>query len=120
MTRLARYQLLSCPMCSTVYKHPLYSSVSVYVPYDLNPRLDRICANCGFRAELDGWEDVGTVETCTDEERTRQNAAVMHILGIGPPPLKLPLSQRIRDSLFRRPKPVNPSEKYPPIQIAKA
>jgi hypothetical protein len=107
-------------MCSTVYKHPLYSSVSVYVPYDLNPRLDRICANCGFRAELDGWEDVGTVETCTDEERTRQNAAVMHILGIGPPPLKLPLSQRIRDSLFRRPKPVNPSEKYPPIQIAKA
>jgi len=51
--------------------------------------------NCDFRAALDGWEDAGTVETCTDDERTRQNAAVMHILGIGPPPPRLPLIQRI-------------------------
>ena len=119
MTRLARYQLFGCPMCGAVYKHPLYSSVSVYVPHDLNPRLDRICTKCGFRADLDGWEDAGTVERCTDEERSRQNTAVMHMLGIGPPPPKLPLIQRIREALFGRPKPIDPSEKYPPIQIAK-
>jgi hypothetical protein len=77
-------------MYSTVYKHPLYSSVSVYVPHDLNPWLDRICTNCGFRAELDGWEDAGTVETCTPEEEAQQNAAVMHMLGIAPPPSVTP------------------------------
>jgi len=102
-------------MCTNVYKHPLYSSVSFYIPHDLNPRLDRICANCGFRALLDGWEDAGTVETCTPEEGARQNAAVMHMLGIGPPPPKLLIIQRIRETLLGRPKPVNPSEKYPPM-----
>ena len=101
-----------------VYKHPRYSSISVYVPPDLNPRLDRICTNCDFRAALDGWEDAGTVETCTDDERTRQNAAVMHMLGIGPPPPILPLIQRIRDTLFGRPKLVDLSVKYPAIKIA--
>ena len=70
MTRLARHQLLSCPMCSAVYKHPLYSSISVYVSHDLNPRLDRICTNCEFRAALNGWEDACTVETCTPEVST--------------------------------------------------
>jgi hypothetical protein len=35
-----------------------------------------------------------------------------------PPPPKLPLIQRIRETLFGRPKPIDPSEKYPPIEIA--
>jgi hypothetical protein len=117
VTRLARYQLLGYPMYSTVYKPPLYSSVSVYVPHDLNPRLERICTNCGFRAALDGWEDAGTIERCTPEEGARQNAAVMHMLGIGPPPPKLPIIQRIRETFFGRPKQTDPSEKHPRLRL---
>ena len=105
-------------MCSTVYKHPLYSSVSVYVPHDLNPWLDRICTNYGFRAKFVRREDAATVETCTDGERTRQNAAVAHMLGIGTPAPKLPIIPRVRETLFGRPKPIDPSEKYPPIEIS--
>jgi hypothetical protein len=42
----------------------------------------------------------------------------MYMLGIGPPPPKLPLIQRIREIVFGRPKPIDPSEKYPAIKIA--
>ena len=62
--------------------------------------------------------DVGTVETCTYEELTRQHTAVMQMLGTGPPPPKLPLMQRIREALFGRPKPIDPFAKYAPIEIA--
>ena len=101
------------PVCTL-----LHSLIDIPEWIGPGPIHDRICTNRGFRAELDGWEDAGTVETCTPEEGARQNAAVMHTLGIGPPPPKLPLIQRIRETLFGRPKPVDPSEKYPPIEIA--
>jgi hypothetical protein len=42
----------------------------------------------------------------------------MHMLGIGPPPPKLPLLRQIREALFGRPKLVDLSVKYPAIKIA--
>ncbi len=119
MTRLARYQLYACPSCRSVYKHPLWASVSIHVPLSINPNLDRECVKCGFKAPLDGWTEQGTVERFTDEERERRNAALVYSLGLGPRPKseKKTLSQRIRDFLLGPLKPVDPSEKYPLIKI---
>lgn len=55
MTRLARYQLYACPECSKIFKHPLWASISVYVPRSLNPHLVRVCVRCGYQAPLAGW-----------------------------------------------------------------
>lgn len=119
MTRLGRYQLYACPSCSAIYKHPLWASVSIHVPRSINPKLDRECVKCGFKAPLEGWTQLGTVERFTDEERERRNAALVYSLGLGPRPRskEKALSQRIRNFLLGPPTPVDPSEKYPLIKI---
>ena len=75
MTRLAHYQLYSCPLCETVYKHPLWASVSIYIPESVNPYLARVCQKCEFQAPLDGWTEAGIVERYTPEELERRGGA---------------------------------------------
>lgn len=116
MTRLARYQLYGCPACSTVYKHPLWGSVSVHVPRSINPELDRICVKCGFQAKLDGWSALGTVERFTPEEQERR--AAFWLPGSEPPPDKRTALQKVKELLFGRASAVDPSEQYPLIKIA--
>lgn len=120
MSRLTRYQLYSCPTCSTVYKHPLWGSISVHVPRSINPKLARVCTQCGFQAPLDGWIEQGTVETCTPEEKERRSAALLYSLGMGPQPIleMKTFLQRVRQFWLGAPKPLNPSEQYPQIKIA--
>ncbi len=119
MTRLARYQLYSCPACGTVYKHPLWGSISVHVPRSKNPKLDRACVKCGFQAPLGGWNELGTVELFTPEEQARRTAALLYSLNAGPKPAphKITVFQRFREFWFGAPKPVDPSEHYPLIKI---
>lgn len=120
MTRLSRYQLFACPTCNTIYKHPLWGSVSVYVPRSTNPKLMRVCTKCGFQAPLDGWNEQGTVETCTPDEKERRNEALMYSLGMGPKPtpeLKT-FFQRMRAFWLGAPKPIDQSAQYPQIKIA--
>ena len=119
MTRLARYQLYSCPACSTVYKHPLWGSISVHVPRSVNPKLDRVCVKCDFQAPLDGWYELGTVERFTPEEQARRTAALLYSLNAGPKPVpqKTTVLQRFREFWLGAPKPVDPSEPYPLIKI---
>ena len=84
----------------------------------MNPHLARLCQKCGFQSPLDGWLDAGTVERYAPEELERRGAIAMHMFGAGPPPPKLPLLQRIREALFGRPEPIDPSAGYPEIAIA--
>ena len=79
MTRLAHYQLYSCPLCETVYKHPLWASVSIYVPESVNPYLARVCQKCEFQAPLDGWTEAGIVQRYTPEELERRGALAMEV-----------------------------------------
>ena len=117
MTRLAHYQLYSCPLCETVYKHPLWASVSIYVPQSVNPYLPRVCQKCGFQSPLDRWTEAGIVERYTPEELERRGALAMHMFGAGPPPPKLPPLQRIKEAIFGKPEPIDPSAAYPEIVI---
>lgn len=116
MTRLARYKLYGCPACGTVYKHPLWGSVSVHIPRSINPELDRICVKCGFQAKLDGWSALGTVERFTPEEQTRRSA--FWLPDTEPPTDTRKALQKVKEFLLGRPPPVDPSEQYPLIKIA--
>ena len=117
MTRLAHNQLYSCPLCETVYKHPLWASVSIYVPESVNPYLPRVCQKCGFQAHLDGWAEAGIVERYTPEELDRRGAIAMHMFGAGPPPPKLPPLQKIKEAIFGKPEPIDRNCSINPILV---
>ncbi len=120
MTRLAYYQLYACPSCYTIYKHPLWASVSIHVPQNINTKLDRVCTKCGFQAPLDDWTEQGTVETCTLEEKERRYAALMNSFGMDTKPThdKKTFLQRVREFWLGKQKPIDPSSQYPQIKIA--
>lgn len=120
MTRLARYQLYACPSCDTVYKHPLWGSISAHVPRSVNQTLDRVCTKCKFQAPLAEWSELGTVERFTADEQARRTAALLYNLSAGskPDPETKPFFQRIRDFWLGAPKSVNPAGQYPEIKIA--
>jgi hypothetical protein len=79
-----------------------------------------VCVKCGFKAPLDCWSKLGTVERFAPEEHAKSSAALMLSLGLGPKPLpeKKTILQRVREFWLGKPKPIDPSEKYPLIKIA--
>lgn len=64
MTRVSSYGLYECDKCGQVHVKPQYSSVSVYVPWDLNIAGDSLltCAKCGDKKEFSKFKYLGICE----------------------------------------------------------
>jgi len=70
---------------------------------------------CSFQAPLGGWSELGMVERFTPEEQARR--AAFWLPGTEPPSDTRTALQKVKEFLFGRPPPVDPSEKYPLISI---
>ncbi len=65
VTRLTSYKLLACPSCGVVHKHPVFGSVSTFIPKSLNTKPPRRCTQCRTTSNLVDWQQVGSIPAFT-------------------------------------------------------
>lgn len=90
MTRMSGYSLVQCPVCGEVHRKKAYSSVSIYMPRELEI-YEFKCAFCNAKAPLDKFLQVGFIDLFTEEENERRYAQTLFALGLGPAPPAPPL-----------------------------